>query len=396
MFSPGSGIFYSTDLEACADPYETGLNPGWLFQSVNSAHECIFISPLTSPPQRMLALFVASPVQRCATGYNLQGSAPNQTCIAADPCPTGWPNYDAAANQCWRPLVVTCTAGTYISGYVPTTTNPAFVCNAGCEATVSTVSNGYKTTVAVGSLPIGTDVYAGIWITNGVQCTSNNPVQSGTSNPTTTPQTCTTSGMGYISSGSNTVCVPTGTTASGVPAASSVSAASSVTSTSGVNCATTPADPACTGTGSTSGVGTGTGTGTGAGTGTGTMDCPTCAKEGTLLGLIDWLKNTTGYNTDFTSNRDALKQHDADLKSKLQTVADDADKQQTNDETFIDSIFHFAPVANGCQPWSGTIRGKSVSIDICKYTEYIRELLAWLFALFGAYQIFQIIFKPKA
>lgn len=87
---------------------------------------------------------------------------------------------------------------------------------------------------------------------------------------------------------------------------------------------------------------------------------------------------------------------DASMLSSLNNFVTAAQTQQTVDQNNVSGFFSFAPVASSCAPWSKTVHGKTATIDFCTYTEMIRSTIAWLFALFGAYTIYQIIFRAKA
>lgn len=110
---------------------------------------------------------------------------------------------------------------------------------------------------------------------------------------------------------------------------------------------------------------------------------------------MNWLKGTDGQNTDFTANRDALNQPKADQQTALNAVVADAVLQESADESRISQMFSFHPVQTACMPYAVYIHGVPVHIDICKYTEMLRSLLGWLWAVFGAYAMFQTIFKPR-
>lgn len=138
-----------------------------------------------------------------------------------------------------------------------------------------------------------------------------------------------------------------------------------------------PLDP-CIATSTCSGTSTG---------GTGTIPPPTVTDGGTgdFVGAIDG----TGYMTDMSSNRDGFK-------TRIQSYSDSAsDGFQTDKLTWLDT-FQFSPVASTCAPYTGSVHGVNVSINICTYTEYLRDLLAWLFALFAAWSIYGVVFRAKS
>jgi hypothetical protein len=78
--------------------------------------------------------------------------------------------------------------------------------------------------------------------------------------------------------------------------------------------------------------------------------------------------------------------------AKIQKDADEITASPTN----MGFSFSWVPPQSTCAPYSGTVHGYAVSWDLCPTIENIRAILAWLFALFGAYRVYMILFQPKA
>lgn len=53
----------------------------------------------------------------------------------------------------------------------------------------------------------------------------------------------------------------------------------------------------------------------------------------------------------------------------------------------------WTPPIGECTPSTGTVRGLSMTLDICPTVSNIRDVLGWLFALFGGWQIYGEIFR---
>lgn len=100
-------------------------------------------------------------------------------------------------------------------------------------------------------------------------------------------------------------------------------------------------------------------------------------------------------STPYSGTADAQRITDAHATddTAIHKAVDDSIAQQVADELSTDGIFTlpFSPVA--CTPFSKVISGKAVVLDLCQYTEMLRSLIGWLFALFGAYEIYGSIFR---
>lgn len=70
------------------------------------------------------------------------------------------------------------------------------------------------------------------------------------------------------------------------------------------------------------------------------------------------------------------------------TSAQDADKS-------IFPSWVWTPPSGSCTPIQGSVHGYAISIDVCPWVDKFRELIGWLFALFGAFQIYGYIYRPQ-
>lgn len=120
-------------------------------------------------------------------------------------------------------------------------------------------------------------------------------------------------------------------------------------------------------------------------------------KSNGLLSSIRDLLATTGLVDSSPTNSDGRAQSalDASMVS-LNGQLDSANIAQEADEQSLLDVYVFDQPTASCSPWSGTIRGVNFNFDWCTYTEKLRALIAWLFALFGAYSIYTTIFKPRS
>lgn len=126
------------------------------------------------------------------------------------------------------------------------------------------------------------------------------------------------------------------------------------------------------------------------------------ATEGTLKGVLTQLTGFMTYGQGAAVN-DAVVPG-VDRVGAAQTVLSDgigglhtaAIAADETDEASLFGAFVFDPVYVACQPFTKTVMGKTWTIDLCSYAAMLRELLGWLFAVLGAYSIYQTIFKSRA
>lgn len=126
------------------------------------------------------------------------------------------------------------------------------------------------------------------------------------------------------------------------------------------------------------------------------------ATEGTLKGVLTQLTGFMSYGQGAAVSDAAVP--GVDRVGAAQTVLNDGigglhTAAIAADETDEDSLlgaFVFDPQYVACQPFTQTVMGKTWTIDLCAYAGMLRELLGWLFAVLGAYSIYQTIFKSRA
>ena len=118
----------------------------------------------------------------------------------------------------------------------------------------------------------------------------------------------------------------------------------------------------------------------------------------------------TDYNREVTQQK-ILSGSDAgalppDQKVLVKTATDAADaqlapkftdltSQQTTDKSSWFSWVWTPPVGS-CSPYTGTVHGFAIAWDICPWVNNIRDALGWLFALFGCWNIYGLIFQRGA
>lgn len=68
--------------------------------------------------------------------------------------------------------------------------------------------------------------------------------------------------------------------------------------------------------------------------------------------------------------------------------------QQTSDKSNWFSWVWTPPFA-ACSPFAGTVRGNSISWDLCPWIEKIREAIGFMFAIYGAIYIYGLIFRGE-
>lgn len=127
------------------------------------------------------------------------------------------------------------------------------------------------------------------------------------------------------------------------------------------------------------------------------------ATEGTLKGVLGKLSDLVGFGQGVPIGDAVVPAGSADRVSVAKTSLNDSMLVMQNaaiaandlDEVSLFGAFVFDPQYVACEPFTKTIMGKVVVIDLCSYTAKLRELLGWLFALLGAYTIYQTIFRSR-
>lgn len=143
------------------------------------------------------------------------------------------------------------------------------------------------------------------------------------------------------------------------------------TPTATINCTLTPTDPACASAG---------------------VDSTT---TNALLGDIRKLLNGDGFISN--GNVDpSVNLANVDYVQHLATSAQSALVSQDADESSLLGWFALDLPAASCTAWTGNLHGVNFSFDWCPYAEFLRSLLSWLMALFGALTIYRVIFQPNS
>lgn len=144
----------------------------------------------------------------------------------------------------------------------------------------------------------------------------------------------------------------------------------------------------------TGGGGGGGSAGSGSGTAQQSGSCATFSICNVEQFLTD-IKTAVGFGKTFdTASLDAQTANiKTDNKAALDKLITDADTAQIADEASVDGWFNLSIPTVSPQPFTGNVMGKTVTIDIGKYTEMLRDLFGWLWAIFGAYTIYGTIFR---
>lgn len=118
-------------------------------------------------------------------------------------------------------------------------------------------------------------------------------------------------------------------------------------------------------------------------------------KSNTLLGDI---KNALGFGQAVNSAApDAqLSTLSADYTGALTSFATTTQTQETADENLLANSFLINLPTGACAPFAGSIGGAGFSVDTCRYTEMLRSLIGWLFAVFGAFTVWETLFKRQS
>ncbi len=122
------------------------------------------------------------------------------------------------------------------------------------------------------------------------------------------------------------------------------------------------------------------------------------ANMGTTEGLLRDVRALLGFGQTFDSSivGTTPDQNAVGFASGLSQVTTDLKAAEATDESSVMGFFTLSLPSASCTPSSKAVHGVSVSLDWCVYTEKLRELLAWLFAVFGAWSVYGQIFKEKS
>jgi len=87
---------------------------------------------------------------------------------------------------------------------------------------------------------------------------------------------------------------------------------------------------------------------------------------------------------------DAKTKAEADLKEITDEIAEGYSASKGNWFSWV-----WSPPVGVCTPYQGSIHGKSVSWNICPYIANVRDVIGWLFALYGAWTVYNQMFKRE-
>lgn len=126
------------------------------------------------------------------------------------------------------------------------------------------------------------------------------------------------------------------------------------------------------------------------------------ATEGTLKGVLGQLSALTGFgqgvavDDGVVPGADRVNVAKNSFDASILGMQDAAILADEADEQSLLGAFIFDPQYVACQPFTKQILGRTATIDLCSHAAMLRELIGWLFALLGAYTIYQTIFRARA
>lgn len=264
-------------------------------------------------------------------------------------------SYSSVTGLCQK--TNTCSSGSsFNASFVDDGTGAyALICIAGCSASVSSADN----TTQPGTV-------TGTWSFTGSSCSGAPPATPGNSSGGTGSGTGSGAASGVPS---------TGTPASGIPS----SGTGGGTGGSG-------------GAGGTGGTG---GTGGQGGNGGVTDIAPLVTEATKSNGFLSDIKAALGFgqqvDTAGTVGKDVAVS--SQLKADIQAQVDGAVSAQSSDESSVLGFFTLSLPAQACTPFSGSVHFLFFNIDVCRYTEMLRDLLGYLFALFGAISVYETLLR---
>jgi len=87
---------------------------------------------------------------------------------------------------------------------------------------------------------------------------------------------------------------------------------------------------------------------------------------------------------------DSKTKADSDLKEITDEIPDGYSSSKSNWFSWV-----WSPPVGVCTPYQASIHGQSVSWDICPYIANVRDVIGWLFALYGAWTVYNQMFKRE-
>jgi len=103
----------------------------------------------------------------------------------------------------------------------------------------------------------------------------------------------------------------------------------------------------------------------------------------------------TGEGAQDAPNYDQnIQQKTTDLNKSITDLLDPIKDQFATDKTKWFSWVWTPPVGQ-CEPITGSVHGKNVSWDLCPYVNKVRDVIGWLFAIVGAWVIYNEMFRRE-
>lgn len=108
------------------------------------------------------------------------------------------------------------------------------------------------------------------------------------------------------------------------------------------------------------------------------------------------LKIYTGEGApDAPNHVQTVTQKVTDMNKSITDLLDPIADQYTSDKGKWFSWVWTPPVGQ-CEPITGSVHGKTVNWDLCPYVYKVRDVIGWIFAIFGAWIIYNEMFRREA
>lgn len=108
------------------------------------------------------------------------------------------------------------------------------------------------------------------------------------------------------------------------------------------------------------------------------------------------LKIYTGEGApDAPNHAQTVTQKVTDMNKSITDLLDPIADQYTSDKGKWFSWVWTPPVGQ-CEPITGSVHGKTVNWDLCPYVAKVRDVIGWIFAIFGAWVIYNEMFRREA
>ena len=108
------------------------------------------------------------------------------------------------------------------------------------------------------------------------------------------------------------------------------------------------------------------------------------------------LKIYTGEGApDAPNHAQTVTQKVTEMNKSITDLLDPIADQYTSDKGKWFSWVWTPPVGQ-CEPIAGSVHGKTVNWDLCPYVAKVRDVIGWIFAIFGAWVIYNEMFRREA